>query len=119
METLVTGFWKRTLHFTERLLVWLTLFYFINWGVSVCLVLDAIHTIGSFAYLDTLITETSMTFRDIVGIAIIKFAVENIFKFNSFGGRVVSRSGGDDSGAFAVVEEMEIPNDDTYAESEG
>ena len=107
METLVTGFWKKTLHFTERLLVWLTLFYFINWGVSVCLVLDAIHTIGSFAYLDTLITETSVTFRDIVGIAIIKFAVENVFKYNSFGGRVCSREPEPDDGEFEIIEETE------------
>lgn len=105
METLVTGFWKRTLHFTEKIILLLTIFYFINWGVSVCLVLDAIHTIGSFSYLDTLITETSTTFRDIVGIAIIKFAIENVFKFNSFGGRVPNKCPEDVE--FAVIEETE------------
>ena len=105
-ETLVTGFWKKTLHFTEKIILLLTIFYFINWGVSVVLVLDAIHTIGSFSYLDTLITETSMTFRDIVGIAIIKFAVENIFKFNDFGGRVPSKSCSNCDDEF-IVEEIE------------
>lgn len=107
METLVTGFWKRTLHFTEKLILLLTIFYFVNWGVSVALVLDAIHTIGSFSYLDTLITETCVTFRDIVGLAIIKFAVENVFKYNSFGGRVPSKECEPDEGGFAVIEETE------------
>lgn len=114
METLVTGFWKRTLGYTEKIILMLTIFYFINWGVSVALVLDAIHTIGSFAYLDTLITETSVTFRDIVGIAIIKFAVENVFKYNDFGGRVPGKSGFEqaeelcaEGSEFVVVDESE------------
>ena len=119
METLVAGFWKRTLHFTERLIVCISVFFFLIMVVSVALIAWAIHETGSFSYVDTLVTEMSITFRDIIGVAIVKALVENVFKYNSFGGRVVSRSGGDDSGAFAVVEEMEIPDDDTYAESEG
>lgn len=108
METLITGFWKKTLHFTEKIILLLTIFYFINWGVSVALVLDAIHTIGSFSYLDTLITETSVTFRDIVGIAIIKFAIENIFKYNTFGGRVPNKQPEPDEGEYEVIEETEV-----------
>lgn len=123
MKTLVAGFWERTLHFTEKIILLLTIFYFVNWGVSVVLILDAIHTTGNFSYLDTLIMETSTTFRDIVGIAIIKFAVENVFKYNSFGGRVCSKQSSNEDGEFVVLEEQEMPDCpdgmDTYAESEG
>lgn len=118
MRTLLAGFWEKTLHYTQRIILLLTLFYFVNWGVSVALILDAIHATGNFSYLDTLITETSTTFRDIVGIAIIKFAIENVFRFNSFGGRVGSKPVPPDEGAF-VVEETFCDDSDTYAESEG
>lgn len=118
MNVLIEGFWKKTLKFTQSLLVWLTAFYFVNWITSVILISIAIHTTGNFSYLDTLITETSVTFRDIVGIAIVKFAVENIFKFNSFGGHVISRPVSPDEGEF-VVEETICEEPDTYAESEG
>lgn len=110
MKTLVTGFWERTLHFTEKIILLLTIFYFVNWGVSVVLILDAIHATGNFSYLDTLIMETSTTFRDIVGIAIIKFAVENVFKFNNFGGKVCSKDS-DDEEEFVVIEETEDDED--------
>lgn len=112
MNVMVEGFWKRTLHFTEKLIVLITIGYFVNYVVSVLLILYAIQSTGNFSYLDTLIAETSVTFRDIVGIAIIKFAVENIFRYNDFGGRVPAKTCTDKEtgapcgeGEFVVVEE--------------
>lgn len=83
-------FFARTLKFTERVIVWVTALYVLNWFVSVIMICWAIKETSNFAYLDTLINETSLTFRDVVGIAIIKFGVENIFKYNNFGGKVTS-----------------------------
>ena len=84
------GFMERTLKFTEKLALLLTLMYLCNWLVSVAMIYLAIKETKNFAYLDTLIVETSNTFRVIVGAAIIKFGVENIFKYNDFGGRAPS-----------------------------
>nr|DAP04707.1 MAG TPA: hypothetical protein [Herelleviridae sp.] len=85
-------FMERTLKFTEKVTVWVTLLYIVNWLVSVVLIGLAIYKTDNFAYLDTLITETSETFRSVVGIAIIKFGVENIFKYNNFGGKVPTKA---------------------------
>lgn len=81
----------KTLKFTETVVVWVAILYIINWFTSVAIIIWAIKQTQNFAYLDTLIVETSNTFRDIVGVAIIKFGVENIFKFNDFGGRIPSK----------------------------
>lgn len=116
MNVLIEGFWKKTLRFTEKLLVLLTIGYFANCIVSVVLILFAINQTGNFSYLDTLITETSVTFRDIVGIAIIKFAVENVFRYNDFGGRVPSKPVPPDEGAFVVEEAAAEPADEAGAE---
>lgn len=82
---------NRALKFTEFITVALTTHYFLNWFVSIGLILWAIKATGNFSYLDTLISETSTTFRNIVGLAVVKFCLENIFKYNDFGGRVISK----------------------------
>lgn len=105
INSLKKQFIAKTLKFTEKVIVCVTLLYVFNWFVSVCLICLAIKETANFAYLDTLITETSTTFRDIVGIAIIKFGVENIFKYNDFGGKVPS------NGNYTENSE-EIPTDD-------
>ena len=91
LPALKIRFMERTLKFTEKVTVWVTLLYIVNWLVSVVLIGLAIYKTANFAYLDTLITETSETFRSVVGIAIIKFGVENIFKYNDFGGKVPNK----------------------------
>ena len=96
-ESIVKGFIARTLKFTETVVVWVTILYVLNWIVSIGLILLAIKETQNFAYLDTLIIETSSTFRDIVGISIIKFGVENVFKYNDFGGRVPNKSSEDNN----------------------
>ncbi len=85
------GFIQRTLKFTETVVVWITVLYIVNWLTSVVLITLAIIKTMNFAYLDTLITETSETFRTVVGMAIIKFGIENIFKYNDFGGHIPSK----------------------------
>lgn len=90
ITTLRKRFLTKTLKFTEKVTVWVTLLYVCNWFVSVFLILMAIKETANFAYLDTLIMETSETFRSVVGIAIIKFGVENIFKYNDFGGKITN-----------------------------
>ena len=82
----------RALKFTETVIFWVTLLFIINWFVSVALIIIAILTTSNFSYLDTLIIETNQTFREIVGVAIIKFGIENIFKYNDFGGKIPSKS---------------------------
>ena len=81
----------RTLKFTETVVVWVFIIYILNWIVSMLMIWYAIKTTCNFSYLDTLIAETSSSFRDIVGIAVIKFGVENIFKYNDFGGKIPSK----------------------------
>ena len=102
----IRGFIQGSLKFTQRVIVWVALLYIANWIASVIMIAWAIATTNNFSYLDTLITETSITFRDIVGVAIIKFCVENVFKYNDFGGKVCSLPYDD-----AVVEETTIIED--------
>ena len=83
--------YDKTMSFTQLVLIGVAIIYILNWIVSLGLIFWAIKETGSFAYLDTLITETSTTFRDIVGVIIVKFAVENVFKYNDFGGKVPSK----------------------------
>ena len=45
----------------------------------------AIIQTQQFSFLDAFITETNTTFRDVAGVVIIKFLVENVFKYNTFG----------------------------------
>lgn len=102
LNNLSKRFWVKTLKFTETVVVWVTILYVINWVSSVAIIIWAIKETQNFAYLDTLITETSSTFRDVVGVAIIKFGVENIFKYNDFGGKVVSNGSYEDE--FSIKE---------------
>ena len=58
-----------------------------NWLYSLVVIVVAIKETGQFSYLDTLISETNETFRIVVGANIVKAGVENIFKYNDFGGK--------------------------------
>lgn len=113
LPALKIRFMERTLKFTEKVTVWVTLLYIVNWLVSVVLIGMAIYRTDNFAYLDTLITETSETFRSVVGIAIIKFGVENIFKYNDFGGKVPTKDTEPESEPIENPIEEETISDDT------
>ena len=103
----------KILKFTQTIIFLLCIHYFINWIISVVLIVVAIVMTGNFSYLDTLITETSITFRDIVGVAIIKFCLENIFKYNDFGGRVPSKKNECD------IDDGDMPEDTENYTDEG
>ena len=59
----------------------------VNCLYSLVVIVVAIKETGQFSYLDTLISETNETFRIVVGANIVKAGVENIFKYNDFGGK--------------------------------
>ena len=65
----------------------LSVLYVLNWLYSLVVIVVAIKETGQFSYLDTLISETNETFRIVVGANIVKAGVENIFKYNDFGGK--------------------------------
>lgn len=72
---------------TKRLVNCLSVLYVLNWLYSLVVIVVAIKETGQFSYLDTLISETNETFRIVVGANIVKAGVENIFKYNDFGGQ--------------------------------
>lgn len=78
------AFNKRFLHFTETLVYNLSKFYFICSVGELILCAYAVSK-GLDGPLNTFITEQNTTFRNTVGVAIVKFLVENIFQYNSFG----------------------------------
>lgn len=77
---------NRFLHYTETIFLWLTVCYFIWEFISLAMIFVAIKETMTFSYLDTFVMETNQTFRDIAGVVIIKFLVENVFKYNKFKG---------------------------------
>lgn len=96
VKELRNSLFARTLKFTETVVVWVFLIYILNWVISLLMIWYAIKTTCNFSYLDTLITETGTSFREIVGIAVIKFGIENIFKYNDFGGKIPNKSYNDE-----------------------
>ena len=72
---------------TKMIVNCLSVLYVLNWLYSLIVIVIAIKETGQFSYLDTLISETNETFRIVVGANIVKAGVENIFKYNDFGGK--------------------------------
>ena len=72
---------------TKMIVNCLSVLYVLNWLYSLVVIVVAIKETGQFSYLDTLISETNETFRIVVGANIVKAGVENIFKYNDFGGK--------------------------------
>lgn len=79
-------FFNRFLKYTETIFYWLTICYFIWQFASLALIVIAIIQTQQFNFLDAFITETNTTFREVAGVVIIKFLVENVFKYNTFEG---------------------------------
>lgn len=76
-----------TLEFTKSIIMYIVMLWVASNIFSMIVLVYAINKTGNFSYLDTFITENHTTFRDIVGIALIKFCIENVFKYNNFGGK--------------------------------
>lgn len=75
---------KWSWEFTKVVVSTISIVWVFSTIFSALMVAYAIHTTGQFSFLDTFIIENSSTFRDIVGINIIKSCVENVFKYNDF-----------------------------------
>lgn len=76
-----------TWEFTKIVITALSVLYALNWLYSVVAISVAIYETNQFSFLDTLITETNETFRVIVGVNVVKCCIENVFKYNDFGGK--------------------------------
>ena len=72
---------------TKMIINVLSILYVVNWLYSVVIIAIAVAQTGQFSFLDTLITETNETFRVVVGAGVVKSCVENVFKYNDFGGK--------------------------------
>lgn len=81
-----------SLEFTKSVIIQIVILWTISNIFSMIILVYAINRTGNFSYLDTFISENHSTFRDIVGIALIKFCIENVFKYNDFGGKAKSYS---------------------------
>lgn len=83
--------WKifqRSLHYTETVFWLLVIHYFLWNDISIILIAIVAIRNGDASALDTFISSLSETFLKTAGVVFIKFAVENVFKYNDFGGLV-------------------------------
>ncbi|MDD2979511.1 MAG: hypothetical protein PHN80_06010 [Hespellia sp.] len=78
---------KWTWEHTKMIINVLSILYVVNWIYSAIVITVAIIQTGQFSFLDSLITETNETFRVVVGANVVKACVENVFKYNDFGGK--------------------------------
>ena len=78
-----TGFMSWVQEFSKKI-VTVTFFLFLamNIFVMVMIVLHYINTGGDIIYLDQLLSEAHVTFRDVIGGYIIKAATENVIKIS-------------------------------------
>ena len=73
--------------FTKIVITSISVVWVLGTIFSAIMVAYAIHTTGQFSFLDTFITENSTTFRDVVGVNLIKSCIENVFKYNDIFGK--------------------------------
>jgi len=73
--------------FTKLIIVILTIVYILQMIFSAFIIFYSLKFTSSLMYLDSFITETNETFRLIVGANVVKACVENVFKYNDFGGK--------------------------------
>lgn len=73
--------------FTKFIVTMLTIVYFLIMIYCGVVIWMGMYKLAITTYLDTFITEINETFRLIVGANVIKAGVENVFKYNDFGGK--------------------------------
>lgn len=81
--------------FTKFLVVILTIIYVAQMLFSALVIYHALDSTNMLTYLDSFITETNETFRLIVGANVVKSCVENVFKYNDFGGKSIYNNNSD------------------------
>lgn len=79
------SFSKWSLTFTKRVVIVVTIMWFLQLVYSAAMILYAVHTYGDFSYLDSFILDNGETFRLIVGAGIVTKTIENVFKYNNGG----------------------------------
>jgi hypothetical protein len=84
-----------SLTFTKKVVLLVTLLWFLQLIYSAVMICLAIDMYGNFSYLDTFITDNGETFRLIVGANIVSKTIENVFKYNEGGifGKSISQDG--------------------------
>lgn len=88
---------KWTWEFTKIVISTISIVWVFSTIFSAIMVYYAIKSTGQFSFLDTFIIENSTTFRDVVGINIVKSCIENIFKYNDFFGKKRYNKGGNNT----------------------
>ena len=73
------------LTFTKKVIVLVTITWFLQIIFSAILIWYSIESTGNFSYLDTFISDNGETFRLIVGAYTVSKTVENVFKYNEGG----------------------------------
>lgn len=76
---------KWSLTFTKKVIVLVTLLWFVQLVFSGFMILYAVKMCGDFSYLDSFINDNGETFRLIVGTNIVSKTIENVFKYNDGG----------------------------------
>lgn len=86
------------LTFTKKVIVIVTLLWFLQLIYSGFMIMYAVKICGDFSYLDSFISDNGETFRLIVGTNIVSKTIENVFKYNEGGifGNSTSKSQDDD-----------------------
>lgn len=86
------------LTFTKKVIVIVTLLWFLQLIYSGFMIMYAVKICGDFSYLDSFINDNGETFRLIVGTNIVSKTIENVFKYNEGGifGNSTSKSQDDD-----------------------
>ncbi len=78
-----TGFLSWIQEFSKKIVsITFVVFLLINAFVMVMIVIHCIDTDGDIIYLDQLLSEAHVTFRDVIGGYIIKAATENVIKIS-------------------------------------
>lgn len=76
---------KWSLTFTKKVIILVTVIWFLELIFSATMIWYAVWTQGNFSYLDTFIMDNGESFRLIVGTNIVSKTIENVFKYNEGG----------------------------------
>lgn len=85
VKATLKDFMSWSLTFTKKLVLACTAVWICSTLYSAIVIMYAISSVGDFSYLDTFISESSETFRVVVGANLITKTIENVFHYNNGG----------------------------------
>lgn len=85
IKTTLKDFMSWSLTFTKKLVIACTAVWICSTLYSAIAIVYAIGSVGDFSYLDTFISESSETFRVVVGANLVTKTIENVFHYNNGG----------------------------------